>query len=219
MTAAPGNAADWASPGSSPSTRAVIIQTKAERIFPVETYPAVRFDSGDLAFVQLGVYESTFQQLIDNPVALSRPESRAFAGAVLVRLQHVHQQFADGLSAAPMQALLAQPIVADPEWLDTNFRQPLTRQVNIKWPKNARVAYVLGSVLAQVAYNAAVTQDRRTDAFRETLTTLPLWNGISAKTRADIARLKAIPPLSQGAKWTDINAAASAATLDIVNGS
>ena len=40
---------------------------------------------------------------------------------------------------------------------------------------------------------------------------------MSAKTRADIASLQSVPYASKGGKWEDINAAATAAVLDIVN--
>ncbi|MGC1379960.1 MAG: hypothetical protein WA814_02910, partial [Candidatus Baltobacteraceae bacterium] len=73
-------------------------------------------------------------------------------------------------------------------------------------------------LVAQVAYNAAALKDPSADAtFRGALAVLPAWEGISAKTRADITALQGVPYASKGGKWEDINAAATAVVLDIVN--
>jgi hypothetical protein len=216
---APGGADAWLFPGATPYARTAVLQGKLEAVFPVETYPAAQFGSGDLAYAQLGVYVSTLAQLLDNVIALSRPESRAFAKATLARLQQAHQQFDDGLSATASQALVDQPIVADPAWVDAHWRQPLLPPLNTKWPKPQRQAFLIGMAVAQLAYNAAVLKFPKSDSeFRGAAERMPPWSGISAKTRSDISALFAIPSVAKGGKWEDINAAATTATLDIAKG-
>jgi hypothetical protein len=214
---APSNA--WVFPGATPYARMAVLQARLEAIFPVEAYPAVQFRSGDLAYAQLGVYVSTLSQLIDNTVALSRPESRAFAKVVLARLQQAHQQFNDGLSATAVQALVDRPIVADPAWIDSHWRQPLTKSLNMKWPTPQRQAFLVGMLVTQLAYNAAVLKYPESDTeSRAAAARMPPWSGISSKTRGDISALFAIPSVAKGGQWEDINAAATTATLDIANG-
>jgi len=216
--AAPDESAAWSPTGGTPYTRLAWVQGSLEQIFPVETYPVPTFGDGPAFYAQLGVYVSTIQELVDNPFALSRPESRAFAAVVLARLQDVHTKFADGLTAAPLQNAVNQPIIADSEWINTTWRQPLSQQINKKWPDQSRHAFLLGNLIAQVAYNAAVLKDSNSDAdFRGAIATLPTWAGMSAKTHADIASLQNIPYAAKGGKWEDINAAATAAVLDIVS--
>ncbi|HEY1653609.1 MAG TPA: hypothetical protein VGF86_00680 [Candidatus Tumulicola sp.] len=87
----------------------------------------------------------------------------------------------------------------------------------MKWPDEPRKTFLLGSLMAQVAYNAAVLKDANEDAgFRRTIAILPAWAGMSAKTRAAITALQRVPYAEKGGKWEDINAAATAATLGIV---
>jgi hypothetical protein len=81
-SAAPDNSAKWVPSGYTPIARAASLQANLEAIVPVAPYPEPSFADGTSAYAQLGVYVSTLQQLVDNPTALSRPESRAFAAAV-----------------------------------------------------------------------------------------------------------------------------------------
>ena len=137
---------------------------------------------------------------------------------MLVRLQGLHSKFGDGLTAAPLQAAVSQPIVADREWINSTWRQPLSEVINIKWPDGPRKAFLMGRLTAQVAYNAAVLKDANADAgFRGAIATLPMWDGMSAKTRADIAALHNVPYAAKGGRWEDINAGASAVVEDIAN--
>jgi hypothetical protein len=216
--AAPGSSPKWVPSGNTPFARLASVQSNLDEIFPVQAYPSARFARGPVSQAQLGVYVSTLQELVDNPFALSRPESRAFAAAVLARLQEVHVKYADGLTAAPLQAAVNEPIVADRESLNATWRQPLSQSINTKWPEGPRNAFLFGTLIAQVAFNAAVYKDADSDSrFRGVIATLPPWTGISAKTRADIVVLQSVPFAAKGGKWEGINAAATAATLDIVS--
>lgn len=217
-SAAPDNSSNWEPTGSNPVASLASMQSRLQQVFPVVPYPEPSFGNGAAAYAQLGVYVSTLQQLVDNPPALSRPASRAFAAAALARLQALHTKFADGLTAAPLQNAVNQPIILDREWLNTAWREPLSKSINTKWPEKPRKAFLIGALVAQAAYNAAALKDPNSDtAFRGALATLPAWNGISAKTRADITALQGVPYASKGGKWEDINSAAAAVILDIVN--
>ncbi|MGA8576910.1 MAG: hypothetical protein WB609_14655 [Candidatus Cybelea sp.] len=54
------------------------LQAALLKAIPTVAYPDASLADGVRGDVQLGVYVSTLQELIDNPLALSRPESRAF---------------------------------------------------------------------------------------------------------------------------------------------
>lgn len=217
-SAAPDTSGDWSPTGATPYARLASVQTQLQQIFPVAPYPAPVFAAGTASYAQLGVFVATAQELVDNSFALSRPESRAFVAAVLAKLQSVHEAFADGLTAAPMQAAINAPLLADNAWLDKTWRKPLSASLNTKWPTEPRDAFILGVLVAQVAYNAAVLKDPASDTqFRGVIATLPPWPGMSAKTRASIAALQNIPYADKGGKWSAINAAATTAVHNIIN--
>ena len=216
-SAAPDDSPKWVPAAGDPVAALTAMQSSLQVIFPVAPFPEVASADTAAVYVQLGIYQSTLQQLVDSPPALSRPESRAFASAVLARLQALHAKFADGLTAAPLQAAVYQPILLDPRWIDKTWRQPLSQSMNTKWPKAPREQFMLGALVAQVAYNAAVLKDEKSDStFRGVISSLPPWPGIGDKARAGIAALESIPSIAKGGTWGAINAAASTAVLDIV---
>lgn len=219
VLASPGASNTWLPVGDTPYARLASIQAKLEQIFPVEAYPQAQLGSGDAGFAQLGVYYSTLEELVDNPYALSRPESRAFAKIVLMQLQQVHTSFSDGLTAQPLLAAIDRPFLADPAWIDTTFRQSLAKQLNTKWPQGQRFTFLLGSLVAQLAYNAAVLKDPNADKeFRPVIATIAAWPSASPKLRTDVKTLVKLPNTAHGGSWAAINAAATAATLDIADG-
>jgi len=217
-SAAPDNSSTWVPTGTSPVASLAAVQSSLQQIFPVAPYPDSSFAGGAAGFAQLGVYLSTLQQLVDNPPTLSQPASRAFAAAVLARLQSLHTEFSDGLTVARLQSAVNQPIVLDEEWINKTWRQPLSQSiVNAKWPQQPRRALLTGLLLCQVAYNAAVLKAPKSDAeFRGAIATLASAQDLNAKTRADIVAMQRIPYASKGGQWEDINAAATRAVLDIV---
>ena len=217
-SAAPDGSSKWVPSGSDPVAGLAPVQSALQEIFPVTPYPVASFSDGAAAYAQLGVYLSTLQELVDNPPALARPASRAFAALTLARLQTLHTKFADGLTTAPVQSAVNQPVILDQEWIDTTWRKPLTQSINMKWPEKPRMTFLMGMLITQTAYNAAALKDPSADSgFRGALATIPPWEGMNAKTRADIAALQSLPYASKGGKWEEINAAATAAVLDIVN--
>jgi hypothetical protein len=217
-SAAPDSSPQWVPAGGNAVAGLAAVQSSLQQIFPVAPYPEPSFADGPAAYAQLGAYISTLQELVDNWATLSRPASRAFATAVLARLQGLHVKFADGLTVARLQSAVNQPIVLDREWIDKTWRQPLSQQiVNAKWPQQPREALLMGLLVSQVAYNAAVLKDAKSDAeFRGVIAKLGSTQGLSAKIRADIAALQSVPYASKGDKWTDINSAATTAVLDIM---
>jgi hypothetical protein len=216
-SAAPDHSTTWVPSDGSPVTSLVPVQSGLLEIFPVAPYPEASFANGTSAYAQLGVYVCTLQELVDNPASLSRPGSRAFASAIFARLEALHSKFGDGLTVAPMQTAINQPFMLDQQWIDTTWRQPLSNVITTKWPDGPRKAFILGSMIAQLAYNAAVLKDADADTeFRGVLSSLPRWVGMSQKTVADITALQKVPYIAKGGKWEDINAAATAATRDIV---
>jgi hypothetical protein len=181
-------------------------------------YPAVAFEPGTSGTIKLGIYVGTLLQLIDNPLALSRPDSRAFTGLVLSELQRRHAQYADGLSVVALQKAVDADIPADPQRLDAAWRQPLVAgALNLKWPAAARNAFLLGGAVAQVAYNAAVLKDPNSDStFRNAIRQLGAMPALSPAIRTELSVLGALPSPNSGGSWANINAAATRATLDLV---
>ncbi|MHB8356224.1 MAG: hypothetical protein ACYDDQ_06000 [Vulcanimicrobiaceae bacterium] len=217
VSAAPDDSPKWIPSGATPFARLAAVQTSLQTVFPVEPYPQPSFGKGAVSDVQLGIYADTILQLVDNPAALSRPESRAFVAIVLARLQELHVKFSDGISSAPLERAISLPIPTDPEAINRIWRQPLSHTLNTKWPDGPRKAFLLGSMISQVAYNAAVLKAVPADTeFRGAIASLPPWRGASKKALADIAALQAIPYVAKGGKWNAINAAATRAVLDIV---
>jgi hypothetical protein len=202
----------------SPFDRAQPLLKALVAAIPVAPYPAFALVTGPAGSAQLGVYNATLQELVDNPFALSRPESRAFAALLLAELQRRHHEYADGLTLASVQAAVNDQVPVDPQVLNETWRKPLSIQViNLKWPVESRNALLLGQLVAQVAYNAAVLKDSNADSgFRQALGQLPRWPSMAAETRADIAALQKLPPAGDIATWKAINQAATRATLDLV---
>lgn len=206
------------SPGGSPFDRLKPLQTALWAQVPVTPYPLPAFRAESKADAQLGVYVSTFEELVDNPYGLSRPESRAFGLLMLTRLQRVNDEYGVKVSFAPVRAALADPIPDDPRLLDRLFRQSLIHAVSPKWPEDRRNAYLLGALMAQVAYNAAVLHDAQADAdFRGQFAAIPPYPGISTTVHADVVALLSLPNMYKGGTWPEINAAASKAALDIAS--
>jgi len=218
--AAPQQYKDLILANGTPFGRAQPLQQAVDAAVPVLPYPAPTLGSGIASDARLGVYLATLQELVDSLLAVSRPESRAFASLVLRALESRHRQFSDGLSVAPLIAALQSDIPFDPEQLDKAWREPLAEKtINGKWPAATRMALLLGQVLAQVAYNAAVLKDTQSDAtFRGALAQLPGWSGMSQGLRSEIAALQKLPSPASGGSWEQINSAATRATLDLVSG-
>lgn len=197
-----------------PFARLQPLQVALLRTIPPAPYPDPALHLGVKGDVQLGIYASTLQELLDNPLALSRPESRAFGLAVVRQLQAINDSYATGVSLA----VVAKPLSGDiPDSPGINaMRDALSRAVSTKWPLARRQAYVLGAFTAQIAYNAAVLQDPAADAmFRGAGATLG-YDGMSAIVAADREALKRIPYAREGGDWKAINAAASRAVVDMI---
>jgi hypothetical protein len=197
-----------------PFERLVPLQAALLLAVPNAAYPNASFVDGIKGDVQLGVYVSTLQELVDNPLALSRPESRAFGIIVTHKLQAINDTYATGASFSIVTAALAGQI-PDENGLDA-LRQSLAHSVSTKWPLARRQAFLFGAVIAQVAYNAAVLRDPQIDASsRGALSHFPEYNGMSPGVHADVQALRRIPYATNGGDWGAINAAASRAATDI----
>jgi hypothetical protein len=201
-----------------PFERAGPLLQSLNAALPLAPYPAAAFEPGASGTVKLGVYAGTVQQLIDNPLAFSRPESRAFTGLVLAELERRHARYADGLSVDALRKAILTDIPADPERLNTAWRQPLVANtLNMKWPEAARNAFLLGDAVSQVAYNAAVLKDASSDStFRNAIGQLGTMPGLALTIRTELSVLARLPSPSDGGSWAKINAAATRATLDLV---
>jgi hypothetical protein len=199
----------------SPFDRLRPLQTALRNAIPTTAYPSAATANGAAGDVQLGVYLSTLQELADNPLALSRPESRAFGLIVARRLQAINDTYATGASFSVVVSVLSGNI-PDAPGLDA-VRRELAHAVSTKWPRARRDALILGTLVAQVGYNAAVLRDPQIDTgFRGVIATMPAYAGLPASVHADLAVLRSIPPVASGGDWNAINAAASRAVTDIV---
>ena len=200
----------------SPFARLRPLQAALLKAVPVEAYPDASLAEGAKGDAQLGIYLATLLELVDNPLALSRPESRAFGLIVTRRFQSIDDAYRASSSFSSVIAALSGSIPSDPAQIDTILRQPLSNSVSTAWPTARRQACVYGSLLTQVAYNAAVLRDPQADEnFRRVIAAVPPYAGMSSRVTADIAALRTIPYAAKGGDWAAINAAASRAVTDI----
>jgi hypothetical protein len=215
--AAPAEFRGMVSSTGPPVTRLQPLQAALLKAVPVEAYPEPAGAEGTKGDAQLGIYLSTLQELVDNPLALSRPESRAFGLVVARRLQAINDTYAAGSSLSSVTAALSGTIPSDHMQVEALLRQPLSNAVSTKWPLARRQACVFGSIVAQVAYNAAVLRDSQADAtFRAVIARVPPYAGMSSRVATDLAALLNIPNAGKGGDWAAINAAASRTVTDIV---
>ncbi|HVS45044.1 MAG TPA: hypothetical protein VMS32_00050 [Verrucomicrobiae bacterium] len=200
----------------SPFVRLRPLQAALLEAVPTSPYPDPSLADGTKGDAQLGIYQSTLQELVDNPLALSRPESRAFGLAVTHRLQEINDEYSTGTSFPSVVSALSGEIPSDEAAVNETLRGPLTHSISTKWPIGRRQAFLLGNLIAQVAYNAAVLRDPESDAnFRGAVATLPPYAGMSPRVHADIETLQNISYATKGGDWVAINAAASRAVIDM----
>jgi hypothetical protein len=201
----------------SPFARLKRFRAALAEAVPVVAFPSMARAAETQGDAQLGIYATTLEELVDNPFALSRPESRQFGLAVLRRLQEINDRYGNAVSLSGAVAALSGQIPSDPRVLDSVLRQPVGSAISQKWPLERRQAYLLGGLTAQVAYNAAVLRDAQSDAaFRRVISTLPPYSGMSPTVQADLTALAKIPDVAKGGNWSDINAAASRAVAEML---
>jgi hypothetical protein len=192
------------------------LQSMLNSAVPVTAYPVMRTGDSAGSDARLGLYYATVEELADSPLALSRPESRAFAIATLNDVGKVHQATGDGVSVEKLVTAFGSEIPSDPAAYHTVFARLATLGPRPSWPARRREAFFIGAVAAQVAYNAAATKDAQSDdAFRGALAKFAAYPGMSDAVHNDVLVLLHVPSVSKGGKWEDVNAAATQATLAI----
>jgi hypothetical protein len=192
------------------------LQSMLKSVVPVTAYPVIRTGDSPGSDARLGLYYATVEELADSPLALSRPESRAFAIATLNIVGKVHQSMGDGVSVQKLIMAFESDIPSDPAAYHTVFGQLAEVGPRQSWPERRREAFFIGAVAAQVAYNAAATKDAQSDeTFRGALAKFAAYPGMSDAVHNDVLALLQVPSVSKGGKWEDINAAATQATLAI----
>jgi len=192
------------------------LQSMLNSVVPVTAYPVMRSGDSPGSDARLGLYYATLEELADSPLALSRPESRAFAIATLNAVGKIHQSTSDGVSVEKLITAFESEIPSDPSAYHTLFGQLAILGPRPGWPVRRREAFFIGAVTAQVAYNAAATKDRLSDdTFRGALAKFAAYSGMSDAVRSDVLALLQVPGIAKGGKWEDINAAATRATLAI----
>jgi predicted secreted protein len=168
-------------------------------VFVPEAEPAFILNPGPTLEAQLGVYASTAQEMFESPMVFLAPSSRAFLNELAIRLgdAKLGQQF---LSAS------------DPEeWRAAISDFQNLESAAIKAQRDKRqAAFLFGMFAAQAAYNAAVLRER--PAAEQQL-------GVLQRTSAAVptrvaSRLTAV--LAARGGWHDLNSAASALTLEIM---
>jgi hypothetical protein len=192
------------------------LQSILNSVVPVSAYPVMRTGESPASDARLGLYYATLEELVDSPLALSRPESRAFAIATLNAIAKIHQSTSDGVSVDKLIAAFESEIPSEPAAYRVVFGQLAALGPRSSWPVSRREAFFIGAVAAQVAYNAAATKDAQSDdSFRGALAKFAVYPGISDAARSDVSVLLQVPSISKGGKWEDINAAGTRATLAI----
>ena len=192
------------------------LQSMLNSVVPVTAYPVMRTGDSPGNDARLGLYFATVEELADSPLALSRPESRAFAIATLNVVGKVHQAMRDGVSVEKLTTPFESDIPSDPATYHTVFGQLAEVGPRPSWPARRREAFFIGAVAAQVAYNAAATKDAQSDeTFRGALSKFAAYPGMSDAVHSAVVALLHVPSISKRGKWEDINAAATQATSAI----
>ncbi len=168
-------------------------------VFVPEAEPAFILDSGPAREAQLGVYASTAQEMFESPVVFLAPSSRAFLNEVATRLGNagLGQQFVSASNPEEWQAAVS------------NF-QNLEAAAIRALPDKRQEAFLFGMFAAQAAYNAAVLRDKT--AAEQHLATLA---HTSAAVPTRVASKLTAVTAARG-EWHDLNSAATALTLEIM---
>jgi hypothetical protein len=199
----------------SPHDRVKRLLDALDNAIPPAPFPSVSLVAGDAGYAQLGILDSTVQELVDNPMALSRPESRLFALAVVDKIEAFDRKLGGSYSFDNIRLHLRGSISADHDTLDADLRQPWSRWGDVlKQAPDQRDAYLFGTMTAQAAYNAAILKDKQADAtfLRGFISQTKPYAGMSAEAKAAVHKMQDV---SYG-DWTNINEAASDATLAIM---
>jgi hypothetical protein len=197
---------------ASPFQQSRRLREKLDATFPQLPYPSLAADDDAVGYARLGVAVATYQELVDNEVALSRPESRAFAFAILDRIDKIERKWSGSFSTAGLRRTLSGDIPRDRAWIDRELRQAFVPWLTIfKDHPSERGALFAGMFVAQAAYNAAVLKDRQFGGARSAAI-FASESQLPKDIVATIAEVDRAPKDS----WPRINAAATAAVLAIV---
>lgn len=185
------------------------------RAIPPSTYPEVPDTVGATGEARLGVLNSTVDELFDNPLALSRPESRAFALAVIDKDEALDRKFGGSYSFDPLRRALRDDITEDNDVINSQLRQPWVAWMSdLKNATSDRDAFLLGDLTAQTAYNAAVLKDKNADStyLRGWISQIKPYEGMTTAAMSAVGAMQDVPY----GVWEKINPSASAATLAIM---
>ena len=168
-------------------------------VFVPEAEPTFILNPGPTLEAQLGVYASTAQEMFESPVVFLAPSSRAFLNELATRLgdAKLGQQFLSASSPEEWRAAFSD---------FQNLEGATIRAL----PDKRKGAFLFGMFAAQAAYNAAVLREKT--AAEQQLATLQQTSA-TVSTRV-AAKLTAV--LAARGEWHDLNSAASALTLEIM---
>lgn len=213
--AAPAGFSNALGSDGSPFDKSKRLLALLDSAIPPTAYPAVPSTVGAAGEARLGVLNSTVNELFDNPLALSRPESRAFALAVIDKDEALDRKFGGSYSFDALRAVLRGDIPTDNETLSSKLRQPWVMWVSdLKNATSDRDAFVLGDLTAQAAYNAAILKDMDADStyLRGAISQIKPYAGMSSAAMSAVGAMQNVPY----GVWAKIDPSASAATLAIM---
>jgi len=199
----------------SPFDKSKALLALLDSAIPPSANPAVPDTAGAAGEARLGVLNSTVLELFDNPYAMSRPESRAFALAVIDKDEAFDRKFGGSYSFDALRRVLRGDIPPDNDTIDSQLRQPWVAWISdLKNATSDRDAYLLGDLTAQAAYNAAVLKDKSADStyLRGAISQIKPYDGMSSAAMSAVGAMQNVPY----GVWAKINPSASAATLAIL---
>jgi hypothetical protein len=201
--------------GGAPQDRAKRLLDALHAAVPPTAFPAVASIDGDAGYAQLGILSGCVGELIDNPMALSRPESRLFALAVVDKIEAFDRKLGGSYSFDNLRLHLRGIISSDNDTLTTDIRQPFGGWAEVlKGAPEQRDAYLFGTMTTQTAYNAAILKDKQADEtfLRGFISQTKPYARMSDKAKAAVHKMQDVPY----GDWQNINAAATDATLAIM---
>lgn len=170
--------------------------------------------TGPLGAARAGVNEATIEELLDNPLALTWPQSCAFVSAAIEGFQSSYAPAAHD-EAQSLAATMCRQSTLDRSTLAA-LRPELGRLAASisSQPDDTRQAYVMGDLAAQTAYNALVLHDRTVDAqIHAAIQAQSVSPGLPPQILAALDAIAATP----AGDWPALNAAATNAVDAILD--
>jgi hypothetical protein len=183
------------------------------RSFPTREFPTVTWTEGALGDARLGVAVTTLQEMLDDPLLLMQSDSQLFVDDVFRHLADYVDDARYKTGLAKIREQLRPSKHLDQRALVKAGNTELLHYIGSSIPQARLRAMVLGSLSAQVAFNAIVYKDSDIDAqFRNQLVGMDMLDRAVPGLREKRLALGS----ARGGDWLQINRSATDLTAAIL---